>query len=86
MAAVVVVHADTKARACVDSSAVEHYRLRGWEPVGPAAEPGSLETVDERDERIAAEAAAERAALSRKASVPGEDTPKPNKPSTRRGR
>jgi len=85
MTHVVVEHADTKARACVDSSAAEHYRLRGWTPVGPAAEPGSTETVDERDARIAAEVAAERASLARTAEQ-GEDTPKPNKPSTRRGR
>lgn len=85
MAAVVVAHEATKARACVDSSAVEHYRLRGWDLVGVAADPGSLETVDERDARFVAEAAAERAALSRPAPDP-DATPKPDKPSTRRGR
>lgn len=85
MAAVVVAHEATKARACVDSSAVEHYRLRGWDLVGVAAEPSSLETVDERDERFAAEAAAERAALSSKASDPAASTTT-DKPSTRRGR
>jgi len=98
MTHVVVEHADINTRACVDSSAVEHYRLRGWTPVGPAAEPGSTETVVERDKRIVAEAAAERALLEQETpaepepegepQVPAEQTPgaKPAKPSTRRGR
>lgn len=76
MGAIVVEHADLKTRACIDSSAAEHYRLRGWEPVGPAAENGALETVQERQDRIVAEAAAERALLDSK----------PRKPSARRVR
>ena len=86
MAAVVVEHADLKTRACVDSSAVEHYRLRGWTPVGPAAEPGAVETADERDARTAAAAAAERALFEKKSPAAAGETPKTDKPSTRRGR
>lgn len=68
------------ARACVDVTALASYKNRGWTLVGPAAGPGSIETTDERSERLAAEAAAERAALAPR--TPDQQS----KPSPRRGR